>query len=93
MAIYSFKHGLGDILRILFYSKKCPDCNQKAKRKKVKKEYVETSKSMNEYNFGQSYEVIIYYFCENCKKRIEVSDLRIGLKYNKGKNKRLFVKQ
>lgn len=79
MVVYNFRHGLSDIIKILFYKKRCPKCNQKAKRKSDKKEYVETSKSMNEYNFGEAYEVVIYYYCENCKIRIEVSDLKLGL--------------
>ncbi|WP_252238065.1 hypothetical protein [Clostridium sp. VAP51] len=75
MSIYRFNYGLTDFMKILFYKKKCPVCGKKIKRKSDKKEYVETDQSMIVKYGRNAYEVKIYYFCENCNKRIEVSEL------------------
>lgn len=75
MSIYRYNYGFLECIKILFYKKRCPICNKKLKRKSEKKEYVETDQSMISEFGRNAYEVTIYYFCEDCNKRIEISEL------------------
>ncbi|WP_459480900.1 hypothetical protein [Clostridium saccharoperbutylacetonicum] len=75
MSIYTFNYGFFDVIKIIFYKKRCPICNGKLKRRSEKEEYTETDENMIA-DFGRNaYNVTIYYICEECDKRVEISEL------------------
>ncbi|CUU50365.1 hypothetical protein [Clostridium beijerinckii] len=75
MSVYRFNYGFGEFIKILFYKKRCPICKGRIKRKSEVKEYTETDQNLMAESGGYAYNVTIYYICENCNNRVEVSEL------------------
>lgn len=73
MPLVRFEHTLKDIIKILFFKKSCPCCGIKMKRHAHKEEYIEVVD--DEYNYGDSYRIKFYYYCNTCNKRVEVCNL------------------
>jgi transcription initiation factor IIE alpha subunit len=77
LAKYSFQFSFAEILKLIFYKKVCPTCNNELEKKKDKIFIKEGWHDLgsNHYTYGKEYQLKWYFFCPHCNKKVEYKEL------------------